>query len=1459
MDKAPNPIPPSNSEPIEAQNQNPDGLQSTPEGSLSPERIKAIEKALGHDSLVFTTMNPEDFKNLVAEAVDLKTKEYLDDHRKLRIATKVPIVGSVIKATIAASRRADVMDTVRAQGDFSEATFEKLGLDSSRFNTVNSTNADASIERAQHILEHGYRDENGVVTSKLDASERVKEMNAESSSKVRGVLNDYFKALKQAQGEEAKEKIRQEYEAKLPELLGQGPSSKGERVASTIIGDVTKHDSLSIESVKRAMAGVEQAAELTDVTAQQFEEYTEKHLSLYSATMKEGVNTRKKVDGIASAVVAGGVAGAALYVATGRGARTKIRAFLHTNLAMGEAAAGGVTAGLTGAIVGGVFGAVRGAQKANVKLSDAEIKDIANLGEDSASATAEASPATPDKPKGFKQNAAALFGKIEGLKRKATKEETTLARINELRDRKTAEALIQELDMAMSDVATKELLEGDGKEALEKAYANVIARARFSSEKGVDLIKYGDDKGKLEQKLLEVEGAIYSDAEGDDRKAIDERIASFVAADTKTLTENSIEIRKLRAQFMARSAAVEAIAGAAIGAAAGGVFHAVAPHVHALAEKFMSLPVPAVAAVKASDVFEEGIREEGAIPAAEASSDVFEEGGIQEAGEFPAATTAEVVTSPEPLGTAGKTIEGVAEQINDNVNTALSSENADAFVDSQGNSHISLNGQDHTYDFKPDGTLTEESKSALEQAKLEVREFIYKYNLDGHGVTQVNSADFFNPDNAADYDLTTVEGVRYDGDNSFVLQGTSVDGEGNIILNASGGNFEGKQILFSLTPQAGAAESSFTGLALDVNPDGTVNLEGTAAESLFDENGDLKAGFRYQLIENNGDSTTIYRSVVGNSALGDNSIIEVPVENPSGSVNVSTVEGEDGVVHNITQKANYLRSYIEAKNGELTNKFGIESNGSSGTFEIPRSGVSLNGGAVSVNRIVHYGGYDPDYDAYFGPKVDPNNLGQSLAQTMLSKNGTDISNLSAPEIEAEFLNQLNSGAIDKGEAIETYFRTLTNSPESMVLNRFLTDESFYTEVDLDGDGVVTSQEINEYANQLITSPTAYNQFANQTIESCMRRMEGKDVEFFNYADENEHYNVSTWAKNEGGDVRLRTGHIIDPSKHSYYGVGMRFVGEGDDSYFLGDRVRSLYGENVTNLGIRTACGGQITGQEASTTPTAPTSSPASATIAPEQAPSAPASPTSTPVAPAAPVTPTDDSTITPTSDPVVPSDNPITPSDDTTTPDDTTPDDTTPPEPEPQPEPEPEPVAHTPKNTEAEIRNAGEYASPMDLDENVTPETTLEQDQEGFDAISQQREEDAARAAEAERIRAEQAAAQNDAAEQAARNQAAREAAEAEQQSQLTEQERQAREAAEAEARQRANEAAARAQAEAAEQQRAAAAAEQQRAAEQAAREAAQAEANARAATESAAAASQAGASASDRAAMFESITNGGE
>ncbi len=174
----------------------------------------------------------------------------------------------------------------------------------------------------------------------------------------------------------------------------------------------------------------------------------------------------------------------------------------------------------------------------------------------------------------------------------------------------------------------------------------------------------------------------------------------------------------------------------------------------------------------------------------------------------------------------------------------------------------------------------------------------------------------------------------------------------------------------------------------------------------------------------------------------------------------------------------------------------------------------------------------------------------------------------------------------------------------------------------------------------------------------------------------------------------------------------------------------------------------------------------------------------------------------------------------------------------------------TPKSAEEQNKYAGDNVDVQSLDDIITPKSTLDEDQANFKSIEEQKQKDAERAVEAEKVRAEQAEAERRVAEEAEARRQAEAAAMAGFNAVATEADRQAV----IENQAAADEAAAAAAAAAAEQQAAAAAAEQQATAAAATAAAAQAAADAQASANAAAATANANAGVGERA----NIYNGG-
>ncbi len=535
-----------------------------PETEIPAEKLEAIQEAMGHSALIATGYTKEDQKNVLREAVDLKTKETSMNHP---IITRAPIIGSVIKAGIAARHRSVANKAIEESGDLSSA-FDALGLDSARSHVLN-TDTESARERAWQTLERaGYDDKNQIdaAVSRLDQNEKVERMDQATESAVKQALNDYYTALKSG-GD------KNELSAKFDT-----------QIKTAFEGKENLNTSIDLQKQKE---GLEQLVQNTTIEDQAVKTYINEHISLYKADMKEGVYTKQKVDSIVSAVVAGGLVGGVVAALAGREGRRGLRA------AVGTAA----SAAGAGAIVGGAAGFARGVNKARVRLSEAEIKAATTFDEPTISVEAESGSAESEsesepepsvevevttEPESTANNRASKIGAIlagvNKFKHKLTGEEKYLAEIEKLRDRKDASELIENFDELISKLNPED---ADTRTNLIDAYAEAIARGQFSSEKHIDLIKYKDNRGDLESKLREVEKVVY----GDDPKTVNDLLANKDSAlnqliDNKKekLNADYNEANKLRSKFIIRSALVDATIGAAMGGAAGGIFGAIKDH-----------------------------------------------------------------------------------------------------------------------------------------------------------------------------------------------------------------------------------------------------------------------------------------------------------------------------------------------------------------------------------------------------------------------------------------------------------------------------------------------------------------------------------------------------------------------------------------------------------------------------------------------------------------------------------------------------------------------------------------------------------------------------------------------------------------------------------------------------------------------------------------------------------------
>ena len=981
--------------------------------TLSKEQIDKISEKLGkrgHTALIAAEITKEDRDNVIREAIDLKTKETSRNHP---IITKFPIVGSLVKAGFAAKHRNEARAAVNESGDLN-AAFSSLNLESSQSKILNNQTENVT-DRAWQALENaGYSTDNQIerAGSRLDQNEKVEKMDDASQRAVKQALSEYYTGL--SDKSKSKEELDQAF---------------NEQIEDAFIGQ----SSISLGAINQQKANLEKLVDDPEIQADQVKTYIDQHLTLYKATMKEGLYTQQKVDGIINAVDKAGLAGGVLYALAGKEARGKLHDALGT--------IGG--AGTIGAAVGAVAGAIRGAEKANVKLSNAEINAATGVGETDARQTG-------------------LFAKLEGYKRTATGEEKYLAGIEELRDRKDADDLISNLNQLMENYDPSNT---DTQGALTDAYADIIARGQFSSDKHIDLIRYQDNRSALEQKLSEAEKMLY----GDDQNVVNNLIADensdlskLIRSKTENLNDNYSKANKLRVKFMIRSALVNAATGALMGAGAGAAFHFISEH--------------------------------------------MPEGGL--------------------LGSMLGTQEANAESVKPGKVELI--EDADGgYAVQLGDETLIGEGDASGIEFDDSGELTAESKEMLEDAGVHVEEKITEHTFE-HATKQVDIDKFFSPENKDANNLTEITSRSWitgaDGQDQVLLGKTHMDGDGNIIMKVapaadSNLKLDGMKMMF--TPGNGNID---TAIAVDVKPDGTIEIPaGSPAASMFD--GKTFQGGYAELARETSDGHIDVYSTIGD---GRPSVESITVDNPNATYNTYdytfSIDGQDYDVS--TPETITASARMEALNGIESLKGTGEPIGYEATGEV--TGLTTNSGeSVEVEHFEHHGGYSDTVDSYFGEKDGVYNSGASVVRAMVGEEGKGLSATEVDRIFLDKINsgEIAEGYVVE-EYLKTIGNSpeaITTTRAMMGGFEMDLDGDGTSEL------IDTQDEVNIASDILSRDPEAYDAFVNDTYEMFYDKIEGGNIRFIDYTKEQYQFTTWGVLEQGTNNVLQRLGAVGDRS------------------------------------------------------------------------------------------------------------------------------------------------------------------------------------------------------------------------------------------------------------------------------------------------------------------------------------------
>lgn len=488
-----------------------EGRQIPTEQRLTKEQIKDITQKMGHigqTALIAATLSEKDRRNAVAEAISLKSKE-----RHSGLINWIPIIGQIARTWQLNKDRKTAEEAISQSGNLADA-FTALDLKPEDSKTINS-NSDSVKERAWQLLQNSnYNDQTkekegddfkpDEVTSHLDKEEIVEKVDAKTQKAVKEALNEYYFGLKK---DDAKEE----------DLT----KAFNEQIDSALKDE--KDPILLKKAIDAEKAGLKEIANEKKDCDKQIKAYLSQYLTLYRTNMREGIYTQKKIDQIAEGVMQRGFAGGILAAVATRGVGM---------LARNSAKTLGLAGLAVSAVGGGVVGYRAGLQKANIKLADAEI------------------------------NAATTYKNID-----LHPDKSQLDRIEFLRDRKLASDLIKALDDKLSKYDSKD--ESSKKDLLD-LYADIVARSQFSSEKNIDLIKYqGDDRKELEKRIDTAEKKILNSSEPGivSKYKTDPVIDSAIKEHKQKLEEKFNEAKKEANNLRNKTAIINAIQGAAIGAA----------------------------------------------------------------------------------------------------------------------------------------------------------------------------------------------------------------------------------------------------------------------------------------------------------------------------------------------------------------------------------------------------------------------------------------------------------------------------------------------------------------------------------------------------------------------------------------------------------------------------------------------------------------------------------------------------------------------------------------------------------------------------------------------------------------------------------------------------------------------------------------------------------------------------
>ena len=993
-----------------------------------------------------------------------------------------------------------------------EETYKSLGLEYKEGNAAKEAEAVKARARLATV-EKGY----------LISGESVNEFEGEKKEYVNKMLADLHEKYKAANSPEDLEKIRKEFEEEL---------HNDERLHEE--GDKAKSDVSDIMSMAKA---IENIARHEEFGTKQIEEYLNKHVSLYDARLKEGINTELKSDMVVDAVVRGGVTGLVFafgFTAGRSGASMISKSFLGKIISSSS-----LTGAAVGAGIGFGAGFIKGYSEGKEKLSKAEAE--AAEGAEALFEDKNAEETKADKPEegnekaegeeGVEQENDSKAEKKKGIFSKIRKEEELLSEIEEKRDRKSAKELYDNLDRLISEEKTPENI----KELMD-AVADLRARLGVSNELKIDLISYSKDnvdeerlalfkKAVEAEKLLfgqmgdeaeneakegekedgakdneEKEGDEKEDGveEGDEKESgMKKAVEDLIKEKAEKYKESASEAKELEKSFIRRQGMARAIQGAIAGGVAGAVAGGV------------------------KDYF--------------AGTGLFAETSTGTKGTF----HFEDRNSDGSLEMYGEKGEVVVDDLHYNKATGQIDESDLALLRSKG---VNIEENYIETGNLPDGrpaTAVDSYFSRYNENYVSAEDIGTKGIEDpGNTVTSIGDADS-NMQDMFGNDRASIGSAKMINEGDFTFKVSSGDRSVNV-----------DDLKVVLSPPN---EVDGTGVVLDVAEDGTVTVPaGSTAASMFDGNGNFMGG---------------EMNVVRDATFGDGYEIIAQSEGAGTLTHVYSADAMPGVVtYTVNGESGFSipKDYLtEANNSGSINEAlrAAESNaekyvvGERGSIEV--DGLGADNKVEQLNIPTHKGGYTEVDDPFLSPeKESPALNSKNLVREALKDSGRDVESMSNAEADAALIEAVNNGTVSTEQVTNAYLEQMGNSPEQIVEMRAMMGGLVY---DIDGDGVGelidTDSEINAVADLIKDSgPEQYDNFVNETYSMLYEKMQGGEIRLINYSEEPYDYTTLGYLEKLKNNVI----HLFAKKESKSNGIGIEFLDKEGKSIYDLDIVRKVW-------------------------------------------------------------------------------------------------------------------------------------------------------------------------------------------------------------------------------------------------------------------------------------------------------------